>query len=126
NDFTFKVGNNNTPSGWTIAQAPISVTVLPGGGVSGSDRVELIWADNAIQKQWLEIIVAADGNTGLATPDTFFFASAIADSGDGDTTTAKTDSADEIGARNHPASVLNNIPLTNAWDFNRDGKVDSN
>jgi len=125
NDFTFKVGNNNTPSTWGTAPAPISVTVLPGGGVGGSDRVELIWADNAIQEQWLEIIVAANANTGLAAPDTFFFASAIGDSGMGDTTAATTDTLnDELGARGNPKSLLDNIPITNIYDYNRDGKVD--
>ena len=53
NDFTFKVGNNNLPSSWSAAPQPTTVTVRAGGGaVSGSDRVEILWADNAIQNQW--------------------------------------------------------------------------
>ena len=58
-DFTFKMGNNNTPSTWATAPSPISVSVRAGAGVGGSDRVELIWADNAIKENWLEVIVKA-------------------------------------------------------------------
>jgi hypothetical protein len=54
-DFAFKVGNDNNPGGatWTSAPAPTSISVRPGAGQGGSDRVTLIWADGAIQKQWL-------------------------------------------------------------------------
>ncbi len=40
NNFTFKVGNNNTPASWAVAPAPTALSVIPGGGVSGSDRVD--------------------------------------------------------------------------------------
>ena len=64
-DFTFKMGNNNTPSTWATAPSPISVAVRAGVGVDGSDRVELIWADNAIKETWLEVEVLATADTGL-------------------------------------------------------------
>ena len=64
-DFILKVGNDNTPSGWVPAPAPISITVRPGAGVNGSSRVTLIWANNAIQKQWLQVTVKATAATGL-------------------------------------------------------------
>ena len=47
-DFVFRVGNNNTPSSWATAPAPVSVSVRAGAGISGSDRVEIIWANQAI------------------------------------------------------------------------------
>jgi hypothetical protein len=50
----------------------------------------------------------------------------LADSGLGDTATqANVSSTDEIGARNNPQSVFNNIPVTNAFDYNRDGAVNT-
>ena len=133
-DFIFKVGNNNTPSTWTTAPAPTSISVRAGAGVSGSDRVELIWANGAITKKWLEVIVLANANTGLAQKagypsgqgDVFFFGNALGDSGLGDTSTQATVSTtDELGARNNPANVLLNIPITNVFDYNRDGAVNS-
>jgi len=39
--------------------------------------VTLIWADNTIQKQWLEVTVLATVNTGLAAPDVFYFGNAM-------------------------------------------------
>jgi hypothetical protein len=64
-DFEFRVGNNNSPSTWGTAAAPATISVRTGAGVGGSDRVEIIWANGAIQKQWLEVIVLANANTGL-------------------------------------------------------------
>ncbi len=125
-DFVFKIGNNNTPSSWATATSPSTVTVRAGAGVSGSDRVELIWPAGAIQKTWIEVIVAANGNTGLAFPDIFFFGHALGDTGAGDTSThATVNSVDEAGARNNPQVLSDNIPLTNVYDFNRDGRVNS-
>src|SRR4029079_11754358 len=55
-DFIFRVGNNTSPGTWAAANAPSSVSVRAGAGVSGSDRVEIIWAPGtAPTKQWLEV-----------------------------------------------------------------------
>jgi glucose/arabinose dehydrogenase len=125
-DFTFKAGNNNSPGTWAAAPSPTSVTVRPAAGVSGSDRVELVWADGAIKEEWLEVIVKPTANTGLAANDVFFFGNAVANSGGGDTATlSETNSVDELGARNNGKTLLNNIPITNPFDYNRDGLVDS-
>jgi glucose/arabinose dehydrogenase len=133
-DFIFRVGNNNSPSTWTNASAPASVSVRVGGGVSGSDRVEIVWADNVIQKKWLQVITRASTNTGLpqnpnlpaGQADAFFFGHALGDTGAGDTTiNAVVNAIDEGGARNNPQVVGNNIPLTNLYDFNRDGIVNA-
>ncbi len=129
-DFVFKVGANNTPSTWAAAPAPATISVRAGAGVSGSDRVEIVWANNTIQKTWLEITVkgndAAGGfntNTGLAASDTFYFGNII-----GDTfllsppTVAVVNATDEIHARSNggfPAAV------TNAFDFDRNGFVNA-
>ena len=82
-EFDFKVGNDNTPSGWTTAAAPSDVDVRDlGGGVS---RISFFWAAGAIPTHnWLQVTVKADADTGLATPDVFYFGSAIGDAtGDG-------------------------------------------
>jgi hypothetical protein len=124
NDFTFQMGNNNSPANWASAPGPSNVTVRAGAGTGGSDRVELVWA-TGVTEQWLEVTVAANADTGLLTPDVFFFGSAIADDGIGDGTVAAiTDPGDVLGARSHPAGSLSNIPVTNLYDYNRDGLVD--
>ena len=133
-DFIFRVGNNNSPNGWATAPAPSSVSVRVGAGVSGSDRVEIVWADNAIQKRWLEVISRANANTGLAQnaglpageADVFFFGNAIGDVGVGNTpTSALVNALDEAGVRANGQILANNIPLTNVYDFNRDGSVNA-
>ncbi|MGD9724414.1 MAG: FG-GAP-like repeat-containing protein [Pirellulales bacterium] len=81
NDFVFKVGANNSPNTWAAAPASSAISVRTGAGVSGSDRVEITWANGAIQNQWLEVQVLATANTGLAAPDIFFFGNRIGDTG---------------------------------------------
>lgn len=124
-NFAFKVGNNNTPAGWSAAPAPGSITVRSGAGTGGSARVTLIWANNAIQKKWLQVAVKATANTGLATEDVFFFGNAIGESGNS-SVNAQVDSADEIGARNNPHSFLNPAPLADVYDYDRNKRVDAN
>jgi hypothetical protein len=121
-DFVFKVGNNNAPSTWARAPAPTSVTVFGKTGALGSDRVEIVWNDGVIAKRWLSITMLANADTGLATPSTFYFGSAVADSGLSDTATlAIVNASDELLVRNNPAS---NVSISSALDYNRDGAVD--
>jgi len=133
-DFIFRVGNNNTPNSWVAGPAPSSISVRAGAGVSGSDRVTLTWANGTITKKWLEVVVLANANTGLAQKagypvrqgDVFFFGSAPGDTGAGNTATqANVSVTDELGARNNPASLFSNVPITNLYDFNRDAQVNS-
>jgi len=96
------------------------------GTVSGSDRVEIIWANNAIQQQWLEVIVKATTNTGLTSNAVFFYGNEIGDTGaDNTATVARVTSSDVTGAQTHGASLAANIPITNIYDFDKNGKVDS-
>ncbi|MEX0676995.1 MAG: dockerin type I domain-containing protein [Pirellulales bacterium] len=127
-DFTLKVGTNNTPSTWATAPAPTTVSVRTGAGVSGSDRVEIIWQNNAIQNQWLQVIVeGADElgqfnlNTGLLVSDIFYFGNRVGDMFVGTPpTTLLTSAADEIGARDNPGFPA---AITNIYDFDRNGVV---
>ncbi|MCY2987716.1 MAG: Ig-like domain-containing protein, partial [Planctomycetota bacterium] len=121
--FEFRVGNSNTPSGWAAAPAPISVTVREGAGTNGSDRVTLIWANNAIQKQWLQVLVLADGVTGLTVPDVFYFGNAIGEAGNSVVNTF-VDGTDFAAARDNPRNFLNRAPVGFRFDYNRDSFVD--
>jgi hypothetical protein len=137
NDFTFKVGgggtlSNTAPGTWVNAPNPIAVIVRPNvnpisngaGTVSGSDRVELIWADNAIQQQWLEVIVKPTANTGLAANAVFFYGNEIGNTNAFNTSAvARTGTSDLSAVQTHGAVLSANIPITNTLDFDRDGKV---
>ena len=125
-DFTFKVGNDDSPNTWVAAPPPATISVRSGAGTGGSDRVELVWPNHAIENTWLQVTVAANSNTGLAAPDVFYFGSAVGNSGLGDTSSyALVNSIDENAARSNPQLLLNNIPITNIHDYNRDGSVNS-
>ena len=122
-DFTFKVGNDSNPAGWSAAPATSSITVRPGAGAGGSDRITIIWADNAITKQWLQVTVLATANTGLLGADIFYFGNAIGETGNS-AIDAEVTPADEIGVRNNSHTLgINPADVTDACDFNRDRKV---
>ncbi|MEX0677546.1 MAG: proprotein convertase P-domain-containing protein [Pirellulales bacterium] len=129
-DFTFRLGNNDTPGTWTAALDPLAVVVRAGAGVGGSDRVEIVWAERVIANTWLAVIVegndAAGGfntNTGLAASDVFFFGSRIGDTAnDNSPTSLLTNAADEIAVRNNPGL---GATIANQYDFDRNGVVNA-
>jgi hypothetical protein len=118
-DFAFKVGNDGLPGGWANAPAPQSIAVQRGGGAGGSDRIKIIWADNDIQNEWLQVTANA-ANTGLARDDVFYFGNLPGESGDN----TVVDLADEEASRNN-RSGFNFVPITNSYDYNRDGQVNA-
>ncbi|REK09440.1 MAG: choice-of-anchor D domain-containing protein [Planctomycetota bacterium] len=132
-DFSFRVSSqlaaNNTPSQWEVAENPTTVSVRPGAGVSGSDRVEIVWAPGAIANRWLQVIVEGNDdaggfntNTGLPASDIFFFGNRIGDTGTGTPGLAITSALDEIAAR---ANVGFGAAITNPFDFDRSGLVNA-
>jgi hypothetical protein len=122
-DFEFKVGNDNTPSGWSAAPAPTSISLRAGAGVGGSARLTVLWANNAIQKQWLQVTVKATAATGLAADDVFYFGNAIGEAGNS-ATDARVNATDEILARNNP-KPSGQAAVDFAYDYNRDSRVNA-
>jgi hypothetical protein len=84
--------------------------------------VELIWNNNAIQNQWLQVTLKANAVTQLSAPDVFYFGNAIGETGNS-ATDANVNAADLLAARAHPDSGT--VAISNPWDFNRDGDVDA-
>ncbi len=116
-DFVFKAGSDSDPAAtWTNAPAPTSITVRPGAGVGGSDRVTIIWADSAIANQWLQV-------TYTPAADVFYYGNAIGDTGDS-IDDAEVTPTDEIAVRDSATSLGTGAALiTDAADFNRDKKI---
>ena len=121
NDFTFKIGNDDTPSGWLDAPTPsIDVTAGP----SNTSRISLIWPNGAIRNTWLEVTVLATENTGLDTADVFYFGNAVGETGNC-TTCAAVDAVDVLLTRQNPQPFFDPAAIDNVYDFNRDRRVDA-
>ncbi len=119
-DFDFKVGNSNTPGTWVDASTLPTVTIRAGAGLSGSDRVTLIWPAGSIKKQWLQVTVLATANTGLPAPVVFYFGNAIGECGNS-TADANVNVTDVVQTRANQS--LATVPITSNYDYSRDGKV---
>ena len=124
-DFVFAVGNDSVPAGWPAPPAPpTGITTGPGAG--GATRVKIVWDDNVIQKQWLQVTVLPTTATGLPAADVFYFGNAIGACGDSITATnLKVTATDEISARNDPHTGANPALIDNLHDYDRDAKVNS-
>ncbi len=118
-DFVFKVGNGG---GWEDAPAPLPITAREGAGIDGSDRVTIIWSDNTIKNQWLQVTVKATDNTGLLELDVFCFGNAIGEAGDSLNNTI-VNATDEIAARNFQHSAADQASIDDHYDYSRDGLV---
>jgi hypothetical protein len=121
-DFVFKIGSGD-PAGWQNAPTPTAIVIRRGAGVGGSDRVTITFADRAILNQWLQVTVKATANTNLAAPDVFYFGSLVGDTGDA-TTPLRVSPIDFINIR-RAATGGPAATLTNAYDLNRDGRVNA-
>lgn len=125
-DFVFRQGNDNNPAGWGLSSLPVGPWVRPAAGVNGSTRIEFVWPDNWIQNTWMQITVKANADTGLSTPDVFYFGNAIGESGNLPLANAIVDGSDVTATQQDPDTAPGSAPVTNPHDYNRDGRVDFN
>jgi hypothetical protein len=123
-DFVLRAGNNSNPASWPAVSQPVSYTIQRGAGIGGSDRIILRLPDGAVRDEWLQITVNPTADTGLSTPDVFYFGNAPGDDGH-NLTNAVVDSADVAGAIADVHGFLSPAPVTDLYDFNRDGRVDA-
>ncbi len=123
-DFEFKVGNSDSPSDWITAPSPDDIVVRPGEGVGESDRVTIIWANNEIEKQWLEVTILANDNTELDSPDVHYWGNAIGETGN-DAASAFVNTSDVLDARANPHNIFNRAEIDDRYDFNRDSFVNT-
>jgi fibronectin type 3 domain-containing protein len=120
-DYEIHVGNSNDPTTWDLAPDPSFVTQYPGFGVNGSIRLELVWDNNDIENEWVQVTLKANENTQLVEDDVFYFGNAIGDTGNS-IANATVDATDVLGAQNNHTTTAT---ITNLYDFNRDKVVDA-
>lgn len=120
-DFEFRVGADPDSSTWTPGPEPLSIIRRNADGAGDSDRVTVTFPSGSIVNQWLEVTVKATPVTGLARPDVFYFGNLIGETGalPAGAGAMFVNSSDFAAAR----SFARSVPVTNRFDFNRDGKV---
>jgi hypothetical protein len=103
--------------------------VLTDTPMPGTDLIELIWPNNAIDNRFLEVTIKgrdATGGfntiTGLPESDIFYFGNQIGDDFTAYPGFFNTNTTDQINARNNQGVA---ISVTNPYDFNRDAFVNS-
>ena len=94
-------------------------------GAGESDRVTLIFGDSdADNSKWMRVTVKANANTGLVTPDVFYFGLAVGETDDGDAD-FQVNVVDRLKVRLNPHNFLDPAPVRDEHDFNRDTNVNA-
>jgi hypothetical protein len=126
-DFSFNVWDGSNPAGFAAAPAPSIINVYPGRGPNGSTQITIIWADNAIQNEWLQVAILANAHTGLPADDTFYFGNLVGTTGASNTSTAAVvGPADYSAVIADPHGPFNKATISSVTDMNRDGLVNAN
>jgi len=127
-DFHFATGGTGgVDNVWNAAPGPAPIIITRplqgnnGTGTLGSTRVEILFNDQQIANEWLQITVLGNANTGLAADSVLYLGNAIGEAGN-DPAGARVDAVDQLVAR---AAVTGGAAISNRADFNRDGQVDA-
>jgi hypothetical protein len=86
--------------------------------------VTLTFADGSIKNKWLRVTVLPTARTGLAAPDVFYFGNLCGETGN-DAGAAAVTAVDLVMVRRSFTAAGTTVPVTNKYDFNRDGKVNA-
>ena len=124
-DYTFQVSTDGAT--WAAAPTPSIINLYPGRGPNGSTQITLIWDDNVIENEWLQVTVLANDHTGLASDDVFYFGNLIGATGENATSTSvEVGPADVASIVADPHSPLDKASITDVNDINRDRQVNAN
>ena len=127
-DFQFAMWNGISSTGFTPSSVAATITMIPNVGVSGTTRIKIEFADNAIRNTWLRITMLANANTGLSANDVFYFGNAVGDMNVGNIgspTSIRADEIDTRAVRQNLSTAANSVVVTNIFDLNKDGRVNA-
>ncbi len=129
-DLQFDAWDGVNANGFQPMQVDAVVTVIRGGGLNGSDRIKIEFPDYSIQNTWLRVTVLANAANDLVQTDVFYFGNATGDVGLGNSsssgaTVVSVNSIDFAALRSNQSISPNSVGIENAFDINKDGRVNS-
>ena len=80
-DINLSVGSGDNLSDFERLGVRPEVSVRPGAGVNGSDRISIILPNGSVTNEYLQVTVYGNGTTGLSANDVFYFGNVIGDTG---------------------------------------------
>ncbi len=128
-DFQFATWDGVSVNNFVSTAATPTITVFPGVGVSGSSRIKIEFADQAIRNTWLRVTVLANTNTGLAANDVFYFGNVVGDMNVGNLAgppvVVRTNATDTAAVRQNQSPNVDSVSVINIYDLNKDGRVNA-
>ena len=115
-------GGRSSGWSWTNGPQPYGFGARGGDGRDGSDRIVLYWADGAIKNTWVQVTLPALPQTQFNTPDVFYFANLVGETGDPGASFTRVNALDLAAVKR---ALNTNSVITFRNDFNRDGRVNA-
>ncbi len=122
-DFIFRLSPTQTsgvvtPRNWSSAPPPTAITVTPGSANTPA-RVQVDWQNNAIENNWLQVVVQPTSRTGLSHPAVFYVGHAYGEING--VAPYRTSVADLSMIQ--PAISTDLVDVTDMRDLNKDRRV---
>ncbi len=127
-DFLFETWNGISVDSFVTTLAVPSITVIPGAGALGSNRVKIEFPDNEVRNTWLRVTVIASPTTDLAANDVFIFGNAVGDmyaDNIGSPVEVRVNATDTSVVRQNQSISVNSVGITSIHDVNKDGRVNA-
>lgn len=130
NDFEFARWNGITSTGFVNETAIPTVSIIVGGGLNGTNRIKIEFADGAVTNTWLRVKMKPNANTGLSVADVFYFGSAVGEMNvgnliSGGLETFRTNASDTAAVRQNQSPNQDSVDITSIYDLNKDGRVNA-
>ena len=121
-DFGFRTASSADADAWSPLTVPPALSVRPGAGEGGSDRVTFIWPDGAIVNTWLEVTVKSTPRTRLLEPAVAYWASIVGETGAD--ANLRVNRQDLLQIADNASTFLDTIEIANPYDIDRNGVID--
>ena len=122
-DIDLKIGSGNNLSDFERLDVAADISVRPGEGADGSDRISIVLPNGSVVNEYLQVTLFANQTTGLDSNDVFYFGNVIAEIGDSENDSFV--SANDVGAVRSNLSGFFAEDIDSPHDINRDRFVDA-
>jgi ELWxxDGT repeat protein len=117
-------------AGFAASAERPTVGILRGVGQAGSDRLKIEFNDRVIRDTWLRVTILANSNTGLVTPDVFYFGNVVGDTGLGNLVDTqgeilRVNATDIALIRNNQSVDIDSVNVDRIHDVDKNGRVNS-
>ena len=127
-DYVVRAGRGGASAVWSAVPS-YRVSLRPGDGAGGTDRVEIAFNPNTLRDRWVEVTIAANARTALGEPRRFYFGHLTGNVVGGGASDLAVDARDLAAvlrrAQTFGDAAITKTGVIDPMDVNADGVVDT-